>query len=420
MKHGSLTKLGSSFGRARKPATFTHQKKLVKNKVRLISIPNTQMRVLHRRLLDRLYTSVEVTSGDLFMGNLLESAYGSVRGRSALKNAKRHALNQYHYQVDISDAYRNVDLLRLAQILQELDSTLGKTLEIYQFLSKFCAGEQGGLAVGGPASPMLFNIFCAATIDVAVRAMCKGFTDYTRYLDDLTISSPRPIPRIFRRRIRDIIERAGFTINHRKSKVSNDERGAVTITGVVVTKNGELRPTTDFLKRLADMLRIPAKEMGQHRAAQFSGMAAHLFSFSKVDYLFFPFSDMHNVYARCSKKLYELRELGVLSKRTPKTGPQSSFSRAFIDDVKKRMPIEQVVRRYVHLEQQGSQLVALCPFHGDRTPSFKVVPSRGYYHCFGCGAHGDVIRLISEKENVSFQEALLRLARDAQISPNLG
>lgn len=419
MKRKSLTKLGSSFGRGRKVATFTHQEKLVKNKVRLISIPNTQMRVLHRRLLDRLYSIVEVTSGDLFMTNLLESAYGSVRGRSALKNAKRHALNQYHYQVDISDAYRNVDLLRLAQILQGLDSTLGTTLEIYQFLSEFCAGEQGGLAVGGPASPMLFNIFCAATIDVAIRAMCKGFTDYTRYLDDLTISSPRPIPRIFRRRIRDIIERAGFTINHRKSKVSNDERGAVTITGVVVTKNGELRPTTAFLKRLAGMLRIPAKEMGQHRAAQFSGMTAHLFSFREVS-SFYPFSDMHNVHGRCSKRLYELRELGVLSKRTPRTGPQSSFSRAFIDDVKKRMPIEQVVRRYVHLEQQGSQLVALCPFHNERTPSFKVVPSLGYYHCFGCGVHGDVIHLISEKENVSFQEALLRLARDAQISPNLG
>ncbi len=79
--------------------------------------------------------------------------------------------------------------------------------------------------------------------------------------------------------------------------------------------------------------------------------------------------------------------------------------------VRERADIEEVVRQHVTLRSAGSgSLKGLCPFHDEKSPSFHVTPSRGYYHCFGCGAGGDVIRFVQEIEGLSFAETVERLA----------
>ncbi|HET7174229.1 MAG TPA: DNA primase [Nocardioidaceae bacterium] len=79
--------------------------------------------------------------------------------------------------------------------------------------------------------------------------------------------------------------------------------------------------------------------------------------------------------------------------------------------VRERAPIDEVIRDHVTLRNAGGgSLKGLCPFHDEKTPSFHVTPSRGYYHCFGCQEGGDVITFVQKMEGVGFTEAVERLA----------
>lgn len=64
---------------------------------------------------------------------------------------------------------------------------------------------------------------------------------------------------------------------------------------------------------------------------------------------------------------------------------------------------------------RGHSRVGLCPFHKEKTPSFHVNDRRGFYHCFNCGAHGDVFRFVQETKGVDFREAVTQLAKSAGI-----
>lgn len=81
-----------------------------------------------------------------------------------------------------------------------------------------------------------------------------------------------------------------------------------------------------------------------------------------------------------------------------------------IATVKERSSLEDVVREHVTLRRSGSRLVGLCPFHDEKSPSFGVNPANGFYHCFGCDEGGDVISFVQKVENLSFTEAVERLA----------
>ncbi|GGM65784.1 DNA primase [Thermopolyspora flexuosa] len=84
--------------------------------------------------------------------------------------------------------------------------------------------------------------------------------------------------------------------------------------------------------------------------------------------------------------------------------------------VRERSPIAEVIGEHIQLRNAGGgNLKGLCPFHDEKTPSFNVTPSRGYYYCFGCGAGGDVITFVREIEHLSFTEAVERLAQRAGI-----
>jgi DNA primase len=77
-----------------------------------------------------------------------------------------------------------------------------------------------------------------------------------------------------------------------------------------------------------------------------------------------------------------------------------------VQELKSRLPIEDLIGRYVPLRPSGQRLVARCPFHEDHTPSFVVYPKTQSFYCFGCRAHGDVFAFLMRYERLSFREAL--------------
>jgi DNA primase len=87
----------------------------------------------------------------------------------------------------------------------------------------------------------------------------------------------------------------------------------------------------------------------------------------------------------------------------------------FIQDLLARADVVAVVSRHVELKKAGINYKGLCPFHGEKTPSFIVSPSRQTYHCFGCGAHGDAIRFLTEHHGMSFVEAVKDLAQEVGL-----
>ncbi|MDR3162368.1 MAG: DNA primase [Helicobacteraceae bacterium] len=81
-----------------------------------------------------------------------------------------------------------------------------------------------------------------------------------------------------------------------------------------------------------------------------------------------------------------------------------------IEQLKSAVDIADVIGNYVELRRTGASLTGRCPFHEERTGSFSVSPSRGFYHCFGCGASGDVIKFVQEIERIGFNEAAQKIA----------
>jgi len=92
-----------------------------------------------------------------------------------------------------------------------------------------------------------------------------------------------------------------------------------------------------------------------------------------------------------------------------------SFTPQFLDELRQRLSLAAIVARKVKLQRRGRENLGLCPFHNEKTPSFTVSDEKGFFHCFGCGAHGDVIGFVMRSEGLSFPEAVERLAREAGL-----
>lgn len=92
-----------------------------------------------------------------------------------------------------------------------------------------------------------------------------------------------------------------------------------------------------------------------------------------------------------------------------------SFPPQFLDEIRARVSIVDTVARRVKLIRRGREHTGLCPFHNEKTPSFTVSEDKGFYHCFGCGAHGDVISFEMQANNRPFMEAVELLAGEAGL-----
>jgi DNA primase len=92
-----------------------------------------------------------------------------------------------------------------------------------------------------------------------------------------------------------------------------------------------------------------------------------------------------------------------------------SFSQRFLDEIRTRIGLADRISRKIKLTKRGREYLGLCPFHNEKTPSFTVNEDKGFFHCFGCGAHGDVIGFVMRTENLSFPEVVERLAEEAGL-----
>ena len=93
-----------------------------------------------------------------------------------------------------------------------------------------------------------------------------------------------------------------------------------------------------------------------------------------------------------------------------------ALSPQFLDELRVRVGLVDIIARRVKLQRKGREHAGLCPFHNEKTPSFTVNEDKGFFHCFGCGAHGDVIGFVMRSEHLSFPEAVERLAAQAGLA----
>ena len=87
-----------------------------------------------------------------------------------------------------------------------------------------------------------------------------------------------------------------------------------------------------------------------------------------------------------------------------------------VDEIRQSTDLVSLINEYIKLERRGKNMVGLCPFHNEKTPSFSVSPDKQLYHCFGCGASGNVFSLIMQMENLTFPEAAHYLAGKAGVT----
>ena len=93
----------------------------------------------------------------------------------------------------------------------------------------------------------------------------------------------------------------------------------------------------------------------------------------------------------------------------------SKYDNSFTDTLRQRLSLVDVISRRVPLTKKGQNYWGCCPFHNEKTPSFSVSEDKGFYHCFGCGEHGDIISFTMKSENIDFKTAIKELADMAGI-----
>ena len=87
-----------------------------------------------------------------------------------------------------------------------------------------------------------------------------------------------------------------------------------------------------------------------------------------------------------------------------------NFPPRFLDELRDRVVLSEIVGQKVRLAKKGREFSGLCPFHREKTPSFTLNDDKGFYHCFGCGAHGDALSFLMEHDKMPFTEAVEYLA----------
>jgi DNA primase len=102
-----------------------------------------------------------------------------------------------------------------------------------------------------------------------------------------------------------------------------------------------------------------------------------------------------------------------LTKRQPST---AVIDRHITQSIRDRVDVVELIGGCIELKKHGKNHKGKCPFHAEKTPSFTVSQEKGFYHCFGCGAHGDVIEFVMQYRGSSFPEAVRELAAMAGIS----
>ena len=93
-----------------------------------------------------------------------------------------------------------------------------------------------------------------------------------------------------------------------------------------------------------------------------------------------------------------------------------TLSPQWLDELRSRITLSTLIGRHVKVQRAGREYKACCPFHNEKTPSFTINDDKGFYHCFGCGAHGDAIRFLTDHQGLGFMDAVKELAAEAGMS----
>src|SRR5688572_16256739 len=94
----------------------------------------------------------------------------------------------------------------------------------------------------------------------------------------------------------------------------------------------------------------------------------------------------------------------------------AGYSPALLDQIRAGVDIVELVGRFVNLKKSGANWKGLCPFHGEKTPSFMVNPAKGIFHCFGCGVGGDAFGFLMRQDKLTFPEAVRTLAQQTGVA----
>ena len=92
------------------------------------------------------------------------------------------------------------------------------------------------------------------------------------------------------------------------------------------------------------------------------------------------------------------------------------FSDNLVNTIHDKILLSDYIGRSVNLSKKGNDFIGLCPFHNEKTPSFTVSDDKGFFHCFGCGAHGDIISFVMQKESIDFKETIKILALEIGVN----
>lgn len=199
-------------------------------------------------------------------------------GDSALGNIERHRGNIHFFVTDLRNAYGSVDCRCLARMLCGLDASLPNETAVANALFRICCIPDEGLVPGAPGAPLIFNLYAGTLLDGELAKFCavRDIT-YSRYLDDLTFSSPHPIGKRKRKVIRSIVERAGFTIAHGKSHVFDLRKGAIQINGIGISSDWRIFVPRKFLDRIKGLLhQYRRRNITRERAAGAFGVFLNL------------------------------------------------------------------------------------------------------------------------------------------------
>ena len=93
-----------------------------------------------------------------------------------------------------------------------------------------------------------------------------------------------------------------------------------------------------------------------------------------------------------------------------------AFSDNLVNIIHDKISLSDYIGRSVNLSKKGNDFIGLCPFHNEKTPSFTVSDDKGFFHCFGCGAHGDIISFVMQKESIDFKETIKILASEIGVN----
>lgn len=120
-----------------------------------------------------------------------------------------------------------------------------------------------------------------------------------------------------------------------------------------------------------------------------------------------------------SEVLYLFYEITFMINRREEGEIMVSLDTEVVNDLKSKVNIADLISQYVALSRTGKNYIGLCPFHGEKTPSFNVNAEKGFYHCFGCGRSGDAIEFLKEYNQVGFVDAVKELADFAGVTLNI-